>query len=333
MKRIILSILLCVITFSLYACSCGGEEKVEYSKEEGVAEGTVDLSGDKPKISISNIKAKVGTDIDYLSGVVIEDEEKYEDLKVWVDASNVDIDEPGDYKAKYTFEYDGKKIEHEITVTIIADTEQSAADVANNAQEGGAEGGDNANAGIDNGYVGDSNVGNSNVGNDVDNGDVNNNQDVNIGDNGAQNQVPIVNDGGNGENVVANTTNNVVQNTPATQSTTKNQGGSANTQATQATTKTPSAGGSTTQTTGKRQMITSAASGTTAAQNIGYSYIELLSGSTISIKSTTAKYIVSTRTDVSYKTKNDVKYKVSKLIITYNTGDERTLETVEEKCN
>ena len=54
---------------------------------------------------------------------------------------------------------------------------------------------------------------------------------------------------------------------------------------------------------------------TTKVVNIGYSYIDLLSGSTISIKCTTGKYIESTRTDVSYKTKNNVKYKVSKLII------------------
>ena len=48
------------------------------------------------------------------------------------------------------------------------------------------------------------------------------------------------------------------------------------------------------------------------------------------LKCTSAKYIVSTRTDESDAEKNGKMYHVSKLIITYNTGDEQVLETVEK---
>lgn len=300
MKKIILCVLMCVATFMLMSCSCAKKEEIKYSAVEAKAEGNVTLDSKEPKINISNIKAKKGADIDYLSGVVVENEDEYDDFKIWVDASAVDIDEPGDYKAKYTFEYDGKSFKYEIIVTILdEEVEASGEDVVQNP-------------------VNDEE---NNVGNNEESHGENNSG--NTGGNGETK--PIVDNG--------KKPTSVTKPSEATEVTTtkKNDSNSNSTTVTTGTKPPSNSDNSTTQTT-KREMITSSGSNTTQIQNIGYSYIELLSGSTISIKCTTAKYIVSTRTDVSYTTKNNVKYKVSKLIITYNTGDERTLETVEEKC-
>lgn len=316
MKKIALIALMMLASLVLFACK-DKEEEIVYNKEEGVASGTVELSGKEPKISISNIKAKKGTDIDYLSGVVIEDEDQYEDLKVWVDASAVDIYEPGSYKAKYTFEYDGKSITHEIVVTIIDEQiEESAGDTVATP---------NPDNGNDVGNVGnEAQTTTQNVANNETNTTKQNVVDVETDttkvDEGTketttkkQNSTDKTTD----KSTVGTTKPKVTTTTNATTTTTKPQTTTNN---------------STTQTT-KRELITTTGNATTKVVNIGYAYIELLSGSTVSIKTTTAKYIVSTRTDVSYTTKNGVDYKVSKLIITYNTGEERTLETVEEKCN
>ena len=322
MKKIVLIALMMLTVIMMFACK-DKDEEIVYNKEEGVASGTVELSGKEPKISISNIKAKKGTDIDYLSGVIIEDEDQYEDLKVWVDASAVDIYEPGNYKAKYTFEYDGKSITHEIVVTIIDEqTEESAGDTVATP---------NPDNGNDVGNVG--NETQTTKQNVVDNETDTTKQNV-VG-----NETETTK-----QNVVDNETSTTKQNS-TDKSTDKSTAGTTKPQATttkpQATTTKPqttttkqqtTSNNSNTETT-KRELITSTGNATTKVVNIGYAYIELLSGSTVSIKTTTAKYIVSTRTDVSYTTKNGVDYKVSKLIITYNTGEERTLETVEEKCN
>lgn len=314
MKKIVLIALMMLTGVMLFACK-DKDEEIVYNKEEGVASGTVELSGKEPKISISNIKAKKGTDIDYLSGVVIEDEDQYEDLKVWVDASAVDIYEPGSYKAKYTFEYDGKSITHEIVVTIIDEQiEESAGDTV-------------ATPNPDNG----NDVGN--VGNETQT------TKQNIVDNETDTTKQSVVDNETDttkQNVVDNETGTTKQN--STTGTTKPQATTTKSQATTTkpqttTTKQQTTSNNSNTETTKRELITSTGNTTTKVVNIGYAYIELLSGSTVSIKTTTAKYIVSTRTDVSYTTKNGVDYKVSKLIITYNTGEERTLETVEEKCN
>lgn len=314
MKKIVLIALMMLTGIMLFACK-DKDEEIVYNKEEGVASGTVELSGKEPKISISNIKAKKGTDIDYLSGVVIEDEDQYEDLKVWVDASAVDIYEPGSYKAKYTFEYDGKSITHEIVVTIIDEQiEESAGDTV-------------ATPNPDNG----NDVGN--VGNETQT------TKQNIVDNETDTTKQSVVDNETDttkQNVVDNETGTTKQN--STTGTTKPQATTTKSQATTTkpqttTTKQQTTSNNSNTETTKRELITSTGNTTTKVVNIGYAYIELLSGSTVSIKTTTAKYIVSTRTDVSYTTKNGVDYKVSKLIITYNTGEERTLETVEEKCN
>lgn len=314
MRKLILAVLVGIMTISLFACK-DKVEKIEYNKEEGVAAGTVELTGKDPKISISNIKAKKGTDIDYLTGVVIEDEDQFDDLRVWVDASGVDIYEPGNYKAKYTFEYDGKSIKHEIIVTIIdEEAEESAGEISSTEQI--VASGDGNNVGENQTTTRQDTVGNEPESTTKDNV-VEKPTQTTLKDNVVDKPTQTTSK----DNVVDKPTqttskDNVVD--KPTQTTTKEQ---------ETTTK------DSTTTTTKKELITTTGNETTKVQNIGYAYIELLSGSTVSIKTTTAKYIVSTRTDISYKTKNGAEYKVSKLIITYNTGEERTLETVEEKCN
>lgn len=82
-----------------------------------------------------------------------------------------------------------------------------------------------------------------------------------------------------------------------------------------------------------QQITTSQTATTTQSQGIPVAKIELLSGEVVSITCTNAKYIVSTRTDVSEVTRDGVKYSVEKLIITYNTGIEQVLETIESKIS
>ena len=301
MKKVILNILLCLCAVLLYGCACKKDEvKIEYNDEEAVAEGTVDLTGDEPEIFITSIKAKKGAEIDYLSGVVIENEDDFDDLKIWVDESAVDIYVPGDYKAKYTFEYDGKSAVYEITVTILDEEVSTSESIVPSSSDVVA---DNETKPSGNSST------SKNEGTTKPQDTISNPQDT--------------------TSKPQDTISNPQDTTSKPQATTSKP--QATTSKPQAATK-PTNGNSSTSETTRREIITSSQNSTTKETNIGYSYIELLSGSTISIKTTTSRYIVSTRTDVSYNTKNGVKYKVSKLIITYNTGEERTLETVEEKC-
>lgn len=322
MRKTLLYLLLGTMMISLYGC---GEEKKEYSKTEGVAEGSVNLEEEEPEFSISNIKAKVGTDIDYLTDVNVKNEDKFPDLQIWVDASAVDIYEPGDYKAKYTFEYDGKTVNTEITVTIYEEkkNEESAAETP--------AGGGNEYADTDNGGNASSN-GNSET---VTDAPVDTPADTPVD---VPVDTPSDNSGNNQTDTPSNDSVTKPTDAPATEPTGSPSDNQSDSNVTKPTKKPSGSSEKTTtkknnqkQTTTKREMITSKGKGSIKDQNIGYSYIELLSGKTISIKSTTKKYIASTRTDISYKTKSGKKYKVSKLIITYNTGEERTLETVEEK--
>lgn len=68
-------------------------------------------------------------------------------------------------------------------------------------------------------------------------------------------------------------------------------------------------------------------------KNIENAVIELLSGDVVTISCATNKYIVETRTDEATVEKNGHHYQVSKLIVVFNTGAERTLETVEKKID
>lgn len=61
--------------------------------------------------------------------------------------------------------------------------------------------------------------------------------------------------------------------------------------------------------------------------------IKLLSGDTVTISCSSEEYIVSTRTDTIHEKRDGEEYEITKLIITFNTGEERVLETIEKKIN
>lgn len=271
---------------------------VSYGPEVGFADGNVDLSGDTPVIDISDIKSPVGANIDFLSGVNVANEDLFDDLEIWVDASTVDIFTPGNYTATYTFNYDGKSVSKAVTVTIIAsDTEQSASDTA-----GGSAGNTNS-GGSSSGIV--SSGGNSSGGQQT-------------------SSVTIVNTTVPGQTSADNPVNPSDVNNSSEITTTQNTGDNQTTSASNEPQQ-PDAPTTT------RQIVTTSGDSSTENKNIGNYTIELLSGKTITIKNTTSNYIVSTRTDVTTTTRNDKTYRVSTLVITYNTGVEQILETLEER--
>lgn len=83
----------------------------------------------------------------------------------------------------------------------------------------------------------------------------------------------------------------------------------------------------------EKVLITNGNTPTYTAKEIENAVIELLSGDVVTIGCSTNKYITATRTDESVVEKNGHQYQVSKLVIVFNTGDERTLETIEKKID
>lgn len=92
-------------------------------------------------------------------------------------------------------------------------------------------------------------------------------------------------------------------------------------------------GGQTNQTEPPKVLITDSNAPTYTSKSIQNAVIELLSGDVVTIGCSTNKYIIATRTDETMVEKNGHKYQVSKLVIVFNTGDERTLETIEKKID
>lgn len=88
-----------------------------------------------------------------------------------------------------------------------------------------------------------------------------------------------------------------------------------------------------TQTTGKKVLTTNGETVTYEKKNIPNAVIELLSGDVVTISCSTTKYIVSTRTEETQTQRNGHNYKVTKLIVTFNTGKEQTLETIEKRID
>ena len=82
-----------------------------------------------------------------------------------------------------------------------------------------------------------------------------------------------------------------------------------------------------------KELITDSNSPTYKNKSIQNAVIELLSGDVVTIGCSTNKYIIATRTDESVVEKKGQRYQVSKLVIVFNTGDERTLETIEKKID
>lgn len=88
-----------------------------------------------------------------------------------------------------------------------------------------------------------------------------------------------------------------------------------------------------TETTGKKVLITNGETVTYEKKDIPNAVIELLSGDVVTISCSTSKYIVSTRTEETQAQRNGHNYKVTKLIVTFNTGKEQTLETIEKRID
>lgn len=301
MKRLIKKSFAVLSVAALVLAGCGKED-TQYGNEIGTVDGKINFDGTEPEIVLSNIKSYVGEEIDFLSGIEVGNIDENKDMETWVDSSLVDIFTPGDYKVTYTIKYEGKEYTKDIVVTIIAkeNSGESNGTPKDNSQETTANGNEN----VPNGN------GSQNNTNTPDRNDSQSNTNTPNG-NGSQDTTSKPNSGNQSDNKPQPTTKNT------NQPTTKNTN--------QTTTK------NTNQTTAKRQIVTSSGNATTAYQELGYYSIELLSGKTVKLKGSTSKYIVSTHTDISYVTKNNNKYKVSKLIVNFNDGTSRVLETVEEK--
>ena len=321
MKRLIKKSFAVLSVAALVLTGCGKED-TQYGNEIGTVDGKINFDGTEPEIALSNIKSYVGEEIDFLSGIEVGNIDENKDMETWVDSSLVDIFTPGDYKATYTIKYDGKEYTKDIVVTIIAkeNSGESNAVSKDNSQETTANGNEsvpNGNGSQNNTNTPDGNGSQSNTNTPNGNGSQSNTNTPN--GNGSQSNTNTPN--GNGSQNNTNTSNgNGSQNT-----TSKPNSGNQSNNKPQPTTK------NTNQTTAKRQIVTSSGNATTAYQELGYYSIELLSGKTVKLKGSTSKYIVFTHTDISYVTKNNNKYKVSKLIVNFNDGTSRVLETVEEK--
>ncbi len=300
MKKVIVLLAVMVMMIAITACNKSNSEtqgldkNITYSQNYGEVSGVVDLSTEMPNISISNIKSYVGEEIDYSAGISIENADESKEFQMWVDASEVDIYEVGDYKATYKFVYSGNEIEKTIYVSIVQrEDEKSGDSVANNENQNG-------------------NNNSSNNGNGSGNNNQNDNQSTTAGGNTAT--------AGGNTATPSQTSNPSIDSTTgqtAKQGTTTKTSNQSSTKVENNTTK--------------RQMITGTNVVSMVQKDLGYMNIELLNGNYIQIKCTTSRYIASTRTDTTVVTRNGIDYQVSKLIITYNTGEERVLETSEVK--
>ncbi len=305
---------------------------ISYGPEIGIADGSVDLSGETPIISISAIKSEVGMNIEYLSGVTIANEGDFPDLEIWVDASTVDIFTPGNYTAIYTFNYSGKSVSEEVTVTITESTgEQSASDSSSATK--------NSNS-VETNTTGKNDTTSNSATTSKDNNTTSNQATTSKNNNTTSNQATTSKNNSTASSQATTsksttTTKNNSSTTTKNNSTTTTTKNSSTTTKSTTTTKsqTTSKNQNVDETTTTREIVTTTNKSTTESQYIGNYTIELLSGKTVTIRNTTSKYIVSTRTDVTYTERNGYTYKVSKLIITYNTGAEQVLETVEERIN
>ncbi len=304
---------------------------IEYSNIMGIAEGTADFkSTDSPEINIKDIKSYVGQEIDYSSGIDVKNVENFDDFQMWVDATGVDIYTAGRYTATYQFVFGEKTLEKTIGITVLDREEVSGGLSAEN--QGNAS---NNNGDSNQGSSGIENTGESGNNQNSGNPPVENQGNVseNNGDNSSSNQGPsdenhagVPNGGSSGENNTGSSNNG--------SSGENNIGSSNNASSGENNTGSSNNGSSgennTEASTEHREIVTSSQSATKKPSTIGYTNIELLSGKFVKLKCTSARYIVSTRTDESQTVKNDRTYQVSKLVITFNTGEERVLETVEK---
>lgn len=347
---------LMTVLFSSVACSGPEIPKmtVSYGPEIGFADGRVNLSDTSPIINISDIKAEVGMNIDYLSGVIVKNEDEFEDLEIRVDASMVDIFTPGNYKVTYTFLFNNNLVTKDITVTLF-ENEQSASDSnvpntekisadsttkhTNSNNTGNSEtsttlsGNNEKPTNNNSGTTKPTATTSNNTGTTKPEPTTSKNFDTTkptpttSNNSGTTKPVPSTSDNSGTTKPVPSTSSNSGTTKPIT--TTSNNDIST----TEPTATTSNNSGSETpdSTSTTREIITTSGNITTESKNIGNYTIELLSGKTITIKNTTKRYIVSTRTDVEIVEEKGYTYRISKLIITYNTGLGQVLETIKDR--
>lgn len=334
-KRLFLCMLAVMTALSMAACHKKGSKinTLEYSDIIGAAQGTVSFDSDgKLEINIRDIQSYLGVDIDYSSAVEVENADQFEDFQMWVDATGVDIYTVGKYVATYKFIYDGQETEKNVGVTIL-EKESSGEDSNVSGGSSGNGSSDNGNSGNGTNVSGNGTSAGNNVGGNGNSsaGNTAGNTSNNSGD-GNEYWYPDDSDSGNSDagsdGNSSNPDNSAAQggnsdgsagnNGNAGQSDGNANGGNQNGGSNNGGQNPP------------REIITSSQSATKKPSTIGYTNIELLSGKYVKLKCTSAKYIVLTRTDESDAEKNGKTYHVSKLIITYNTGDEQVLETVEK---
>ncbi len=305
--------------------ACSGPEMpkmtVSYGPEIGFADGNVNLSGTEPIINISDIKAEVGMNIDYLSDVVIQNEEEFTNLEIRVDASMVDIFTPGNYKVIYTFLFNDNLVSKEITVSLFESEKSTSKESTSTSKKPTDH------------VMSESNETSTTR------------LDESSNTNNTTKPTPTTSNSGSSTTKPTNTTSNNSSSTTKPTNTTSNNSSSTtkptnttsnnSSSTTKPTTTTSNNSANTTKptddSTTTREIITTTGNETTEQKNIGNYTIELLSGKTITIKNTTKRYIVSTRTDVEIIEENGYTYRVSKLIITYNTGFGQILETIKDR--
>lgn len=306
-----------VTMFASFACSSPEMPKmtVSYGPEIGFADGNVNLSGQEPNINISDIKAEVGMNIDYLSGVNIQNEEDFADLEIRVDASMVDIFTPGNYTVVYTFLFDDNMLSKEITVSLF-EGEQSASESKSETTT--------KHLASDNTTNQETSTTVSTQNNDVTASTTKPTSNSNSGTTKptASSNSSTTNSSSSG---IKPTTSSSSSTTKPTTNNNPTTTGSKVTSSNTSTTKSEETSSTT------REIITTTGNHTTELKNIGNYTIELLSGKNITIKNTTNRYIVSTRTDVEVVEENGCTYRISKLIITYNTGFGQILETIKDR--
>ncbi len=313
-------------TFTLAISGCQKKETeiktIEYSEEIGSAEGIVDFeSEEEPEIDIKEIRSYKGENIDYSSGIDIKNVDKFEDFQMWVDSTEVDIYVPGKYIAVYRFVYNGKTIEEKVSVTIMEKEEEQKVSTYSSTTKPESNSQNSS-------EMTETTTQSANIAPEKDTQEPSASEGNQATSEEHTTPVPGTQSGNEQPTTTKSQTGN------SQTATTKPQGGSNQT----ATTKKPQGGNSQTATTKpqsgngqttSREIITTKKTGSDKISTIGYTNIELLSGTYVKIKCTNAKYIVSTRTDTSKVEKNGVTYKVDKLVITFNTGAEQVLETVE----
>lgn len=333
MRRLVKKSFAVLSITALILAGCGKED-TQYGNEIGTVDGKINFNGGEPEITLSNIKSYVGEEIDFLSGIEVGNIDENKDMETWVDSSLVDIFTPGDYKATYTIKYNEKEYTKDIVVTIIAKENSGESNVADNDNSQETTVKNSENTPNTNGGQNVTNAsGNKGEQAAANNSNGSGGQAATSSSNGSGGQIVTSNSNGSGGQNATNSSNgNGGQNTTyKPQATTRPDSTSQTTKKSQSTSQTTKKPQNTNQTTAKRQIVTSSGNVTTAYKELGYYSIELLSGKKVKLKGSTSKYIVSTHTDISYVTKNNSKYKVSKLIVNFNDGTSRVLETVEEK--